>query len=139
MRSTEALKMSRCRRNHRADNGLSTRLSDLPIADVCSSRGVPPSHQANGSDHGPASAEVPLCLPGTVPSVLSREFKAEHGLSHSSYILQRRLQRAMNLLKNSREPVSGVAGECGFSNPDYFSRFFKEKTGYRPCEFRKED
>jgi AraC family transcriptional activator of pobA len=33
--------------------------------------------------------------------------------------------------------VSGIAGELGFKDPAYFSRFFRRHSGVSPVDFRR--
>lgn len=47
-----------------------------------------------------------------------------------------RLERARSLLAGMLFKVSQVAGECGFSSPEYFHRFFRARTGLTPTQFR---
>lgn len=76
---------------------------------------------------------------GCSRSHLSRVFKKENGLSPSEYISRRRLQTAMDALKNSSNKVSKIADACGFTDADYFSRYFKKQTGATPAKFRKDE
>lgn len=48
-----------------------------------------------------------------------------------------RLERAKSLLAGMLFKVSQVAGECGFSSPEYFHRFFRARTGLTPNQFRR--
>ena len=52
------------------------------------------------------------------------------------YQLALRKRRAMNLLVNSRLPIAQIARETGFRSPAYFAKFFHEKTGLSPTDFR---
>ena len=40
------------------------------------------------------------------------------------------------LLVNSDLPIAKVSERLGFSNSSYFSRFFNERTGFYPTEYR---
>jgi DNA-binding response OmpR family regulator len=53
------------------------------------------------------------------------------------FIRNMRLQRAAQLLSQSRLTVAEVAYEVGFNNPKNFSRYFKEEFDILPSQFQK--
>ena len=53
------------------------------------------------------------------------------------YLQETRLTHARNLLLNGLS-VQETAVQCGYSSPFYFSRIFKQKTGYAPVEFKNQ-
>ena len=52
------------------------------------------------------------------------------------YIRALRIGRAKDMLRYSCLPVTEIAYNCGFSSLYYFSRSFKNETGYTPHEYR---
>ncbi|WP_169435097.1 two-component regulator propeller domain-containing protein [Neolewinella persica] len=58
-------------------------------------------------------------------------------LSPQDFIIHTRLKASRRMLAETDETVKGVAYECGFSNPKYFSTSFKKKYGMSPVAFRK--
>ena len=48
-----------------------------------------------------------------------------------------RLRRARQLLESTPLPISAVAEQSGFANAYYFSRFFKERMGLTPTQYRR--
>ena len=68
-------------------------------------------------------------------SHLSRVFKSAVGESPSEFILKKRLLLAMKLLEDKELKIAQVANACGFSDSDYFSRFFKRRMGVVPREY----
>jgi len=64
-------------------------------------------------------------------------FRHYTGKSPMKTIIEARIEHAKNLLCNDNLTVSAVAEECGFENPYYFSRLFKQVTGHSPSDFRK--
>ncbi len=70
-------------------------------------------------------------------STFSAEFKKYTGMSAIDYVIIRRLEQAMFLLKNTELSISEVAGECGFTNLSNFNRQFKKMTKLTPGEYRK--
>lgn len=47
-------------------------------------------------------------------------------------LIDTRIARARLLLAGGRCTVAEVADQCGFSNPNYFSRLFRKRTGHPP-------
>ena len=68
---------------------------------------------------------------------LSRIFKKEKGISISNYIIQKRVEEAKKLLTQSSLPINTVSLYVGYSNFSYFTKMFKENTGYAPLEYRR--
>lgn len=68
---------------------------------------------------------------------LSRIFKKEKGISISTYIIQKRVEAAKKLLTQSTLPINTVSLYVGYSNFSYFTKMFKENTGYAPLEYRR--
>ncbi len=69
---------------------------------------------------------------------LSKVFQKEVGQKFSSFLLERRMLKAMKLLAGSEKTVAEVAEAAGFGmNSQYFSSTFKKYTGYTPTEYRK--
>lgn len=48
-----------------------------------------------------------------------------------------RIEIALRLLLNNSLSISEVAYEIGFNDPKYFSKYFKNKVGFAPREYRK--
>ena len=66
-------------------------------------------------------------------------FREHTGSSPRKYQLDIRMNRAMELLRESHRNVTEIAEMLGFSSVYYFSRMFKARTGKTPVQFRKED
>lgn len=71
------------------------------------------------------------------PVYLSRLYKHASGIGLMEYITDIRLKRAFILLQSSGKSVAAIAGELGFSTSNYFSRWFRKKTGQSPQEYRE--
>jgi len=67
---------------------------------------------------------------------LRRIFRTGLGLSPNRYLLERRLQRAAELLRGTDHTVQQVAERCGFESLSYFHRRFKARFGCTPLQFR---
>ncbi len=74
---------------------------------------------------------------GMSTSQLYRKLKAVSGKSTSLFIRSVRLSASKELLKTGKFNVSEVAWKCGFSDPAWFSRVFKEEFGISPTTFGK--
>lgn len=70
-------------------------------------------------------------------SNLLRKVKKETNQSVSQLIRQVRLNRGMDLLRNTAFNVSEVAHQVGFSSTSYFIKCFREQYGYPPGEVGK--
>jgi AraC-like DNA-binding protein len=66
-----------------------------------------------------------------------RHFRARMGISPIQYLLNLRLRRATQLLRQTTQPVKVIAQECGFDNPYHFSKQFRKRLGQSPSEIRR--
>jgi AraC-like DNA-binding protein len=69
---------------------------------------------------------------------LSREFRAAYGESPYSYLMTRRIERAMALLRRGDLSVTDVCFEVGCSSLGTFSTRFTELVGVSPSTYRKD-
>ena len=66
-------------------------------------------------------------------------FKEEFDKSPKQYILDMRIRRAKQLLRDGVFKINAISEECGFSSEYHFSRIFKQKTGMNPTEYNKKN
>ncbi len=66
-----------------------------------------------------------------------RLFKTIYGISPHQYILKKRLEYGLHILKQDKTAVSIAAYECGFSDIHAFSKAFKKYFGYTPSALLK--
>ncbi len=64
-------------------------------------------------------------------------FKEHTGSSPHQYLLSIRINKACELLRHTDLPVSEIAERTGFASTYYFSRLFKQKTGFAPSAYKK--
>lgn len=83
------------------------------------------------------SLKSAACQVNLSESYLSHLFKREIRESFSDYLQKKRMERAKMLLGGTTEPVSAIAGRCGYEDYSYFCRVFKKSTGQTPNEYRK--
>ena len=73
------------------------------------------------------------------PAYLSREFsKYFDDLSFGDYIRKQRIEKAIQLLHQSRYSLTEIAYLTGFSDQSHFTRIFKKYTGKNPSLYRKD-
>jgi AraC-like DNA-binding protein len=70
------------------------------------------------------------------PGHFSRQFKAAYGESPYSYLMTRRIERAMALLRRGGLSVTEVCFEVGCSSLGTFSTRFTELVGVPPSVYR---
>lgn len=75
---------------------------------------------------------------GITQAYLFKLFKARFGCSPKQYILERKMERAQTLLRQTDFSVTHIANSVGFSNSLAFSKCFKSKTGLSPQRYRSE-
>src|SRR2546429_1685903 len=68
---------------------------------------------------------------------LSREFRLAYGESPYSYLMTRRIERAMTLLRRGDLSVSEVCFAVGCSSLGTFSTRFSELVGMSPSSYRR--
>ncbi|WP_028660865.1 helix-turn-helix transcriptional regulator [Nocardioides insulae] len=69
---------------------------------------------------------------------LSRQFRAAYGESPYSYLMTRRIERAMTLLRRGELSVTEVCFAVGCSSLGTFSTRFTELVGLSPSAYRRE-
>lgn len=69
---------------------------------------------------------------------LSREFRRIYGESPYSYVMTRRVERAMTLLRRGDLSVTEICFAVGFSSLGTFSTRFTELVGVTPSAYRRD-
>jgi YesN/AraC family two-component response regulator len=69
-------------------------------------------------------------------SQLHRKLDALTGYSPNQFIRNVRLKKAKELLADPGLSVAVIAMECGYNDPGYFARVFKQETGSTPQDWR---
>jgi AraC-like DNA-binding protein len=70
---------------------------------------------------------------------LSRQFRLAYGESPYSYLMTRRIERAMALLRRGDLSVTEVCFEVGCSSLGTFSTRFTELVGVPPSDYRQQE
>lgn len=64
-------------------------------------------------------------------------FKQSTGLSPHQYVLRRRIERAKQLLRETKAGVLEISLSLGFEQPNNFARTFRRLTGASPTHYRR--
>lgn len=70
------------------------------------------------------------------PSYISKIFKLETGKNFSDYIMDKRMDKAKELLKDFSVKIYEIAEATGYADVSNFIRVFKRYTGLSPNEYR---
>lgn len=76
-------------------------------------------------------------LVGYSPDHFARLFKHAFHQSPYQYVLSRRIERAMTMLRDERLSIAEIALACGFSNQGHLTTAFKRRTGTTPGAYRR--
>ncbi|MFR2832280.1 MAG: helix-turn-helix transcriptional regulator, partial [Finegoldia magna] len=69
-------------------------------------------------------------------SHLIHEFKNHYGKTPMQFLLNRRMESAMLLLKTSNKPINDIAKLCGFNSQSYFDQAFRRVVKVTPNDYR---
>lgn len=69
-------------------------------------------------------------------SGLQRKLKQTMGITPLDLLREARIKHACQLLSQTDKNISEVAYACGFTDPKYFSRCFRQSTGCTPSEYK---
>ena len=70
---------------------------------------------------------------------LYKRIKQLTGKTPIEFLRVLRLKRSAQLLRESQLNISEIAYRCGFNNPKYFSRYFKEEFGVLPSAYQEKE
>jgi two-component system, response regulator YesN len=70
------------------------------------------------------------------PVYLSRLFKEQAGANFSDYLIECRINRACQLLRDTGHKIYEICEEVGYSDVKHFYGLFKKKIGCTPSEYR---
>lgn len=73
------------------------------------------------------------------PGHFSHAFRQAAGVTPHRYVLERRVERAKELLRQSDLPITEIADRIGCSSHSHFSVLFHRVTGLTPRQFRSLD
>lgn len=67
----------------------------------------------------------------------ARLFKQSMGIAPYQYVIQRRIEQAKQLLKQSDLSISDISLRCGFAHQSHLSRHFRQLLGITPNAYRQ--
>lgn len=75
---------------------------------------------------------------GLSRSYFEKAFKASLGTPPHRWQMQRRLQRAGEMLEQTDDSISTIASRCGFSDQSHLTRMFRIAMGASPAAWRRQ-
>lgn len=69
-------------------------------------------------------------------STFKRKFREIYMTTPANYFLEKKLEKAKQLLKLKKLPISEIAYQCGFENISSFNKTFKKNFALTPSEYR---
>jgi YesN/AraC family two-component response regulator len=67
---------------------------------------------------------------------LSKLIKKHTGMNFKELLQERKLSKAVELIKSTNYSIVDLIGIIGYENPTYFYKIFKEKFGMTPREYK---
>jgi len=67
---------------------------------------------------------------------LKTTFKAVYGVSMLQYFIEKKMEVAMGMIKNSNIQIKNISSSIGYENASKFSATFKKQFGMLPSEVR---
>jgi len=105
--------------------------------------GIPPRRLARVVEHIRNNLDTPLAV-GTLSrlaemsqSHFSKLFKLSTGLAPHQFVLQERINRSKELLRQEDAKIVDVALEVGFENQAHFTTVFGNLVGMTPRQFQR--
>lgn len=71
------------------------------------------------------------------PVYFSKLFKKQTGETFSDYVMNIRIEKAKQLMRNEALSLKEICFQIGYNDPNYFSRVFKKCTNESPKEYRQ--
>ena len=115
-----------------SDTDSSANTNRVPSKIVASMRTFIEEHYAESITTNDVACSVYLS-----PNYANRCFSSEFGITIFGYIVQYRLEKAKELLRDTNEHITRIAEHVGYSAKTSFYLAFKRHTGFSPTEYRQ--
>ena len=83
----------------------------------------------------PLNVEDYAFLTGRSISTFTRDFKRQFGISPKKWLIEKRLTKASDILRNENKSVTETAFDVGYENISHFIKAFQKKYGISPKQF----
>ncbi len=70
------------------------------------------------------------------PCYFSKFFKKTVGINFTTYVTDRKIELAKEMLSFTNMPILNIAYELSYNETNYFSKVFKKRVGVTPSDFR---
>lgn len=77
-------------------------------------------------------------MAGYSPPVVIRAFKRYTGQTVVSYLTQRKMETARQMLLATQQSVLDIAGQLGYNSVSHFNKLFRASTGQSPGAYRRQ-
>ena len=74
---------------------------------------------------------------GVNPITISKHFGQYFGCTYGEYVRKLKTEKALALVRTTRQPLTEIAHVCGFADQSHFIRLFKQYTGFLPTHVRR--
>ena len=118
------------------------KLELLKMAEIISESALPPrmvealdSYIRENAGDDISNTEIGAIF-GYHPFYVSRIVKETKGLTLQQYIIKYRLTLAKKMLEATKKTIAEIGEECGFKDPSYFTKSFRQTFGATPKEYR---
>lgn len=68
---------------------------------------------------------------------ISKVFKKKMDINFITYVTNRKMEHAKEMIECTNMPISNIAFELGYSESNYFSKVFKKTVGVSPTHYRE--
>ena len=89
----------------------------------------------NSNFDKPLSIEDYAYLTGRSISTFSRDFKRQFGCAPKQWLIDRRLEKAIEIFKAGNSSVTQTAFEVGYENLSHFIKVFRKRYGLSPKQY----
>jgi AraC-like DNA-binding protein len=88
--------------------------------------------------HTPITIKKLAMLTGRSISQFKRDFIQLYDSYPHQWLVKKKLEHAIYLLKTTSKSIEQISDTCGFANPTHFSRVFKKEYGIVPSKYMSE-